>query len=196
MAIEHDLKEIELKLKNKAYLSFHKDGLIDIIMGWNLIGIGLFLHTHSILFSYLALMPLILYAPLKTRISLPRLGHAQFRTRRTPSMWVIGGIGGVLLLVAVIYGFFLKSSLGFVGPIAIAIFGVAFVMVLISGFNRILAYAILVPLFFVVGLGLRFLSPFMTIAVGTAVMLSGIWMLVNFIRKNPILDTKELNASE
>jgi hypothetical protein len=196
MTIEQDLKEIELKLKKKAFLSFHKDGIIDILIGWNLISIGLFLHTHSILFSFIGLIPLVFYTVLKIRITLPRLGHAQFRTKRTPSMWVIGGIGGILILVAVIYGFFLKGSLGGIGPIALILFGAAFVMVLTSGFNRIFAYALFVPLFFVVGLGLRFLSPFLTIAVGTVVMLSGIWMLVTFIQKNPILDTEELYVSE
>jgi hypothetical protein len=183
------LKELERKLKKNAYISFHRDGLIDILMGWNLIGIGIFLYTHTVLFSDLTLLCLLLYYPLKLWITLPRLGHAQFRTRRTPSMWIIGGIGGILLLIAIIYGFVLKKPLGMVGPIAIAIFGIAFGMVLISGFNRILAYAILIPLFFVVGLGLRFLSPIMTIAVGVALMLYGIWQLVTFIQTHPKIAT-------
>jgi len=196
MSIDHNLKELELKLKKKAYLSYHNDGLLDILMGWNLIGIGLFLYTHLMIFSFLGLMPLIFFSPLKTRITLPRLGHATFRTRRTPSMWLIGVIGGILILAAVIIAFFDNRSLGIVGPIALALFGIAFVMVLITGFNRILAYALLIPLFFVVGLGLRILSPTMTIIVGAAVMLGGIWMLVNFIRTHPILDTEEQYASE
>jgi len=188
MTKNYNLNEIELKLKNKAYLTFHGDGLLDILMGWNLIGVGIFLYTHSILFSYIGLAPLFFFKGLKTRLTLPRLGHARFRTRRTPSMWIIGSIGGIFLLAAIISGFILKDSLGFTGPIALSIFGIALLMVLNSGFNRILAYAILVPLFFVVGLGLGFLSPPTIIAVGATLMVYGIWTLVKFIQTNPVLD--------
>jgi len=190
MNIENDLKEIELKLKKKAFLSFHQDGIIDILIGWDLIGTGFFLYTHSMLFGYLGLAALLFYYPLKVWITLPRLGHAQFRTRPTPSMWVIGGIGGVLLIAAIVYGIFLNSSLGPVGPIALALFGGAFALVLVSGFNRIFAYALLIPLFFVVGLGTGFLSPLMTIGVGAAIVIFGIWMLAKFLRKNPLQPTE------
>ena len=196
MTKNHNLQEIEMKLKNKAYLTFHGDGILDLLMGWNLIGVGLFLYTHSIIFSYIGLLPLFFLKGLKTRITLPRLGHAQFRTRRTPSMWIIGRIGGVLLLVAIASGFILKDSLGFVVPIALAIFGIAFLMVLNSGFNRVLAYAILIPLLFVVGLRLRFLSPPMIITVGASLILYGIWILVKFIQDNPILDEGIVDVSE
>ena len=196
MSVNQNIQEIEMKLKNKAYLSFHKDGLIDIFMGWNLIGVGLFLYTHSIIFSWLGLLPLLFYKPLKERISLPRLGHASFRTKRTPAMWAMAGVGGVLLLAAVVSVFSPNDTLGGVGPIALVVVGLAFMMVLNSGFNRILAYVLLIPLLFVIGLGLGFLSPVRTIAVGVVVMLSGIWMLVNFIRTNPILDAGKTDVAE
>ena len=196
MSTDHNLKEIELKLKNVTYLTFPRDGIIDVLMGWDLICIGLFLYTNSIIFAYIGLLPLFFFKSLKARITLPRLGHAKFRTRRTSSMWIIGSIGGIFLLVAIISGFILKDTLGFVGPIALAIFGIAFLIVLISGFNRILAYAILIPLFFVVGLGLGFLSPTMTIAVGAIIMVVGIWMLVKFTQSNPVLDEEGVDVSE
>ena len=187
MTTDHNLKEIEVKLKNKAYLTFHGDGILDTLMGWNLIGFGLFMYTRSTLFFFIGLLPLIFFKYLKTRITLPRLGHAKFRTRRTLSMWVIGSIGGILLLIAIVYGFILKDSLGLARPLALALalFGIAFIMVLTSGFNRIFAYALLI-LFFVIGLWLRFLSPTIVIAVGAALMLNGIWILVKFIQNNPI----------
>jgi protein-S-isoprenylcysteine O-methyltransferase Ste14 len=59
-------------------------------------------------------------------------------------------------------------------------------MVLITGFNRILAYAILIPLFFIVGFGLRFLSPEMIMAAGVILMVVGTWMLAKFLRTHPI----------
>lgn len=196
MTTEQNLKKIEIKLKSKAYLTFHGDGILEILMGWNLICTGLFLYFHSILFSYIGLIPLLFFKGLKARIVLPRLGHARFRTKRTPSMWILGSIGGIFLLAAIISGFILKDTLGFIGPIALAIFGIAFLMVLNSGFNRILAYAILTPLFFIFGLRLGFLSPTMIIVIGAIIMIIGIWMLVKFIQNNPILDKESTDVSE
>ena len=59
-------------------------------------------------------------------------------------------------------------------------------MVLISGFNRILAYIIIIPLFFIVGFGLKFLSPEMIMVTGGILMVVGIWMLAKFLRTHPI----------
>jgi hypothetical protein len=150
------------------------------------IGVSLYLHKMSPLSAFIALTPLLFYGLLKYKITLPRLGHAQFRTHRTLSVWLAGAVGGLFLLAAVIFGFFIDSPSGFVGPIALALLGIAFTMVLISGFNRILAYAILIPLYFIVGLGLKILSPVMIIATGVILMALGIWMLVKFLRTYPI----------
>ena len=116
MNIENDLRQIELKLRKKAFLSFHQDGIIDILIGWDVIGVGLFLHTHSPVYGFLGLAALFFYLPLKMLITLPRLGHAQFRSKPTPSMWITGSIGAVLLIAAIVYGFYLNSSLG---PVAL-----------------------------------------------------------------------------
>jgi hypothetical protein len=180
--------KLETELKKKAYLSFHNDGIFDILIGWDLavIGVSLYLHNLSGLTGIIGLAPLLFYGFLKHKITLPRLGHAQFRTRRSFSVWLVGAVGGVFLLAAVIYGFFINSTSGFVGPIAFALLGIAFTMVLISGFNRILAYVILIPLFFIVGFGLRFLSPEMIVATGGILMVVGIWMLAKFLRTHPI----------
>lgn len=177
------------------YQSYHREGLIDIFMGWNLIGIGLFLHFYSMVFSFIGWLLLFLFMPLKRYITLPRMGLVKFHTWRTPPMWILANIGGLMLLAAVITGIFLRDTLGMVGPIALAVLGIAFMMVLASGFNRIAGYAILVLLFFVVGLGLRFLTPRMVIAVGAGVLLMSIWMLVSFLRRYPIVDAEEPHVS-
>jgi hypothetical protein len=181
-------KKLETELKKKAYLSYHNDGILDILIGWDLAvtGVSLYLHNLSPLSGFIALAPLLFYGLLKSRITLPRLGHAQFRPRRSFSVWLVGAVGAVFLLAAIIYGFFINSSSGFVGPIAFALLGIALTMVFVTGFNRILAYAILIPLFFIVGFGLRFLSPEMIIAAGGILMVVGIWMLVRFLRTHPI----------
>ena len=180
--------KLETALKKKAFLSFHNDGIFDILMGWVLVvtGVGLYLHNLSPISALISLAPLFFYGLLKTKITLPRLGHAQFRTHRTLSVWLAGVVGGFFLLAAIIFGFFINSPSRFLGPIALALLGIAFTMVLISGFNRILAYVILMPLYFIVGFGLRILTPVMIIATGVILMALGIRMLVKFLRTYPI----------
>jgi hypothetical protein len=45
---------------------------------------------------------------------------------------------------------------------------------------------IFVPLFFIVGFGLRILSPELVIVTGGIIMVMGIWMLVRFLRTHPV----------
>jgi hypothetical protein len=193
MRKDHSHRKFEAKLEDKAFLTFHKDGLIDILMGWILlvIGVNFYLDTMSAITAFIALTPLLFFLFLKIRITLPRLGHAQFRIRRTPSRWILGGFGVFLILVAIVSGVFLRNSLGGGGSIAIALIGIAFVMVFVSGINRILAYAVLIPVYFIVGFGLRFLSPVMIIATGAVLMVIGIYMLVKFLRTYPLQDEEE-----
>ena len=193
MAINNDIKNVESRLKQKMYLSFHRDGLIDILMGWNLFAIGLFLQTHSVLFSYIGLLPLLLFKPLKDKITYPRLGYAKFRTKRTLSMRTVGGLGGLLVAGVIVTGFILKTT---EGTIAIVIFGIAFMMFFVSGFNRIFGYALFIPLFIAGGLGLGFLSPGVLMAVGVTVLLMGVWMLVSFLRNYPIADVEKPDVTE
>jgi len=70
MDTTNNRSKLEAALKKKAFLSFHNDGIIDILMGWNLavIGVSLYLHKMSPLTGFIALAPLFFYTPLKLMI--------------------------------------------------------------------------------------------------------------------------------
>ena len=70
------------KLSRKAYLSYHQDGLIDILIGLGVLGFGLMMLTDSVVFNMMAWMPIIFYVPLKNRITVPRFGYVQFTSER------------------------------------------------------------------------------------------------------------------
>ena len=74
------------ELSRKAYLSYHQDGLIDILIGLGILGFGLMMLTDSIVFNLLAWMPIIFYVPLKNRITVPRFGYVQFSSERTKKL--------------------------------------------------------------------------------------------------------------
>ena len=74
------------QLERRTYLLYHQDGLIDIIIGLCIMGFGLNMFTDSSAFSILAWMPVIFLPGLKNKITVPRLGYAQFDRKRTGSL--------------------------------------------------------------------------------------------------------------
>ena len=188
MSIERDFLEIEQKLKNKDYMNYPKDGILDIIIGWDILFTGIFLLTHSVVYIIPGLLPLFFIAPIKKWITLPRLGHASFRLIRTTPMKLIGGLGAVLLLAAILFGILRES---FSGGIALALIGIAFLMFLQTSFSRIFAYVIFIPVFFIVGLGSGYLSPEIVVFVGAGFIFMGVWYLIRFLQNNPVISEDE-----
>jgi hypothetical protein len=75
MAEENQFKRLE----RKAFLSHHQDGLLDLLIGQIMLGFGLGMASDW--FGGLAILgflPIALYVPLKNRITIPRLGYAEF----------------------------------------------------------------------------------------------------------------------
>jgi hypothetical protein len=82
-------------------LSYHQDGLIDILIGLGILGFGLMMLTDSVVFNILAWMPIIFYVPLKNRITVPRFGYVQFSSDRTKHLRLLGVL--LLGLLALIF---------------------------------------------------------------------------------------------
>jgi len=174
-------------LKRKFALSYHNDGLLDIFVGWAIVSIGLFLETSATIFSFLGWMPILLVAPLKNRIVIPRFGYAKFKKPNSIPMPVLVGAGIVLVIGAFLFTFVRGDFKGFGSPITVAVLGLSLIALLATGLNRITIYAIFIPLFFIVGLGLKFLTPTLVILVGGVLMLIGIRLFVTFLRKYPLV---------
>ena len=158
-----DFKE----LRNKVYLSYHQDGLIDIIIGASILGFGLLIATDNSAFMVLTWIGFILYTPLKNRLTVPRLGYVRFdEERKTAMRYVLMIVFGVLVLAMFIglYVFVRSDSmpqtlsdwfrqyhmlvLGFFMAIPLIAFAYW------SGVNRLAIYA---------GLLLQFLQDFLSI---------------------------------
>ena len=87
------------KLRRRAYLEYHKDGILDILIGLCVIGFGLNMLTDSSALLILSWMPIIFYVPLKNRITVPRFGYVRFDSDRSRSVRASMGIlSGVLML--------------------------------------------------------------------------------------------------
>ena len=187
------------ELEKKAYLNYHEDGVLDLIMGTSCLGIALFFATGNVVFNMFSWMPVILFKPLKNRITFPRIGYVNFGTRRGRPARIM-----LLMTVTMLLGLMVLGTLFFIntgrldpavrawlGKHLILILGLLFaVIVAVAAFatsiRRLYVYAGLAAVCFVASflLGLPEFSGFL--ALGIVVFTSGVVQVVRFVRKYPI----------
>lgn len=187
------------KLEKKAYLNYHEDGLVDVIMGTCCLGFALFLATGNIVFNMFSWMPVLFFKPLKNKITFPRIGYVNFQTRQgRPARVMLLGVVTVLLGVFVLGTFFFLNTgrvdpafRQWVGEHFMLLFGLLFAAILaaaaaVSGIRRLYIYAAIGAVFFVTSFLLQLLEFFALLALGTVIFTSGIVRVVRFIRKYPL----------
>lgn len=201
------------ELRRKIYLSYHQDGLIDIIIGFLTLGFGMNVATDSSAWSLLGWMPIIFYVPLKNQITVPRFGYFKFDTAREAQrrkgilgFLIMGGLVVFLVFVLGMVMFLLSDSspppavlwmreypLLLYGLLGALIFGLAG---LIGAIRRLLVYALLSLFIMISGqvLGTQQFVPFLLL--GGAIFVVGVVLLVRFLRKYPITPEEEIHVSE
>ncbi len=188
------LSEQTKKLRKQYARTFHNDGLIDFFIGWSLVSAGIFLQTSLMIFSFLGWMPIMLIFPLKQFFVVPRFGYVKFSNPKSIPRPILIGAGAVIVVGSLLYTFLAEIS-GYSAPLAFALIGVALLGLIDQGLNRVIVYAIFVPLLFIVGLGLRILTPALVILIGGVLMLLGIYLFLSFIKKYPLDPEKEEGSS-
>ena len=194
------------QVKRKAYLAYHQDGILDILLGTTIIGIALWILLDSIVFTFMSWMSFILYANLKNTITIPRFGYVRFDETNTKHARAIG-VGVLTLLLPVVVG-----TLFFMGPDRIpssvieflrkyfeyTLAGIgALVMVMIgtlSGIRRLTGYAVvtIVVLWFSIQMQLNSVIPLLV--TGSLILIIGIILMTNFIRRYPLHRTEGEDA--
>jgi hypothetical protein len=195
MSQEKQFKE----LGRKAYLSYHQDGLIDILIGLGILGFGLMMLTDSVVFNMLAWMPIIFYVPLKNRITVPRFGYVQFSSERSKHLRLLGILLLGLLVLMVFAGLYVFTVSGDMPPAIEAALGkdrmllmgglFAFMLVLaglVTRLDRLFVYAALTVLIIPGGVVLGIEAPYRVIFLGTLILIIGIVLLIRFVRRYPL----------
>ena len=194
------------KLRRRAYLEYHQDGVLDILIGLCVIGFGLNMLTDSSAFSILSWMPIIFYVPLKNRITVPRFGFVRFDSERSRRVMVSMGILAGVLMLGLLIGvytftvgdkmppsfetFIQKYHMLVLGGLAsLALIGAA----VLTGLKRLYAYAALTLTIIIAGIEWGFRAPYYVIAIGSIMLLTGLWLLVRFLQNHPVIaeDTHE-----
>lgn len=195
------------QLERKAYLSYHQDGVIDIIVGLGTLAFGIYLAIDQLFFMLAAWLFLIAYVPLKRWITVPRFGYIEFGPERTHSQRLRGliSITFLVILVAlilligipgvlpggVLIALRLYSELLFGIILAFLLFGAA----LMSEFKRFYAYAGLAVLLTAIAYWLALPAYGYTLALGGLILFSGLWMLARFLRRYPLVPEEGSNAA-
>jgi len=195
MSYELDMKEIE----RKVYMSYSEDGLVDIAIGFVILVWGVLLVVEpSGLIGLIGPLAFAIWYLGKRFITIPRIGRIQpsqkmERKLRNLAIFllVLGviALGGVLTGWIVGYAFSSGYSLGILGLVIAA--GVSLLAYLLNA-ARLYAYAVLL---FIAFAGGEILSAsittfdafaFSVILAGALILVSGLVVLVRFVRKYPL----------
>jgi hypothetical protein len=185
------------QLNRKAYLAFHRDGIIDILLGLIFFGFGLWLLLDNVLFTYISWLSFGVYRYMKKTITIPRFGFVRFEEDKKQQILLIGFaiiLLGLLLLARFylletdLSDLFLSSFLrknhvyimSSIGAALMMVFGLWRGIYRFSGYGLLLFGALVI--FYLEGIPGRN-ALFM---MGGLVLVIGLILLVTFIQRNPV----------
>ena len=208
MTEEPNLKEIE----RRAYTSYHQDGLLDIFVGLYILGFGLGIFMDVVMDFGMgvviipgglvaSMIPIWIAA--KRRITMPRIGFVNFGIRGTNKLTAIL-IGVTVLGLGAFFAFTITTlqsgsrqwlDLIFQNGMLIVGFGSLAVCLLFGytmGLKRLYAYGLIAAFALVIGYFMGIFFAYILLALGTTVMVTGVVVLVNFVRKYPLKGGKAI----
>jgi hypothetical protein len=191
-----NLKEIE----RKAYTSYHQDGVIDVsiavvVILFSIIMIGDMSWMGGI-GGIAGILAVSLYAGFKKLVTVPRIGYVKFPQQRAQRMVAIAVVLGTLSALMGLIAFLQTVSQGTPDWLVLLIenymltIGTAVAaLFLLGGYafkaKRIYAYALLTFVMFVAGHFIYFPLYYYLTALGTLIMVCGLFLMIRFIRKYP-----------
>lgn len=198
------LQDIDLKkIERKAWMSYFQDGLYDIFLGLFVFGWGLMMLTDM---AWLAGAWFVVFYTtilgLKKRITYPRIGYVKFGQKQTrlTAKFILLGVILMLLGLLVFWLFNTGSRPQWLSEYFLLLFGgmIAIVVSLIGYWikvSRLFIYAVLIFAASALNQWGNIPMKFGLIVAGSLIMLYGVAVLVQFIRKYPIPPSEESNGN-
>ena len=217
MLIIPDLKQIE----RRAFRSTYQDGLLDILMGLMVVAMAITIYRPESGYSPMnTIEMLLIYAVVgslfwagKKYITLPRMGQVRFGSTRQHKSKTMAVILGVIVLIQAfvvgmtvfgwlnpVFGAKLVGSFGdySLEHLAVAALGSFFVgpsMLVIAYFIDFLrGYYIAVLMALAVFLMILVNQPIYPVIIGGLIIVPGVVLLINFLKKYPIPQGDEPNG--
>ncbi|MBN1245803.1 hypothetical protein JXA31_09450 [Candidatus Bathyarchaeota archaeon] len=201
MTKQNTLREIE----RKTYMSYHQDGLIDIVIGLYALAFGLGIVIDRLFdLSFASIMPAILIAivlPIwiqaKRKITMPRIGYVNIGTKGSSKLFalllglMVAGFGVLFLFTMataqngrpVWIDTIFEYGMIVVG-LGSAVIGSLFAYTM--GLKRLHGYGLLTLALFVSGHFLSVPFEYLLLVIGSVIIASGAALLVQFTRRYPL----------
>jgi hypothetical protein len=212
MTKQNTLREIE----KKTYMSYHQDGLIDIIIGLYAITFGLGIIVDLVLeLNFATIIPGMLIAIIlpiwiiaKRKITMPRIGYVNIGTKGSNKLFAlflglaVAGLGVFFLFTMITFQngrpewietILFQYGMIWIG-LAAAIIGSLFAYTM--GLKRLHGYGLLTLALFVIGYFLNFPFQYLLLLIGIVIVSSGAVLLVRFIRRYPLPKGASDNAAQ
>jgi hypothetical protein len=193
-------------LNRKTYLAFHRDGIIDILVGITCLGFGLWLLLDNVLFTYMFWLSFGFYGYLKKVITIPRFGFVRFEEdKKQKIVFMVFSVILLALLLLVRFNYletnssdyfisaFLRKNhvyiMGSIGAVIMMIYGL---------WRRIYRFAIYGLLLFgtLVTFCLEGIPGRNALFIISGLMIIiGLILLVTFVQKNPTRPVEVDSAS-
>jgi hypothetical protein len=188
-------------LRRKMYLTYHRDGILDLVAATVLLGFSTFMATSNVVFLTFGAIVAAQYVMMKRYITIPRMGYVRFvsQDKALKQGWILLGIGVLVLL-----GFlFLNPILRISGspefqawsqqyhmvPISALLFGLpSLAAAVFLSLKRFYLYALLAAGLPALGAWLNIETFIPILATGLIMLVFGIGLLYSFLRKYPNVD--------
>lgn len=193
------MKSTMKSLRQKAYLEYQGDGLLDILIGLAIMGFGLSMIASA--FMVTSWLPLMLYMPLKGLITIPRFGYVEFdsetRNRQKLTLTLLVGLMALSVFTGLFFWFvFANPPAGldaFLGKYILLVLGGFMALMMLAaafmlGLRRYYVYAGLTMLVLWAGIELGLDEHLFVIGLGLVFVIPGTYMLWRFIQKYPVAE--------
>jgi len=203
MAEEINLKEIE----RKAYTSYHQDGLIDVFAGFLILSFGLWLILDMAWMGWILWFVVVsAYAAAKRVLTIPRIGFVKFAPHRAKALQtaavIVFSLSALLGVVAFMQAegegtplWLLFAIENYMLVIGVSVATSFCVVGYTFRIKRMYAYALMTLIMFVTGHFLSYPLHYYLTLLGTLILLSGLAMLIRFIRRYPLSTTGSMGDS-
>jgi hypothetical protein len=196
------------KLTRKISMTYHRDGLVDIVAGAAIMGLGAWYFNESTVVAFVSLLPFIFFVRLKNWITAPRLKML----KKEP---VGANSGPVLGLLVILYvTLLIVTSLGMLGrsgPVALfrepfpvlVVFTFLLLAVVGSGmparfagnqlfwYARVVLYGAIYLLVIVADVALRISNGVFVVSIGAIILITGVGQVLVFLTRFPVSKTED-----
>jgi len=196
-------------LTRKVYLSYHHDGILDLVAGTVVFGFGLNMLTGNIVFLMVGWMAMMMYMLIKQRVTVPRFGYVRFESeKRTFTKGMVSvGIGVLVLFLFIAFKLIVDKQPAspemqawlqryHMVPLSGFMFGLpALAAAIFLGLKRFYLYALLAVGLPALGAWMEIETYIPIVTTGLTMLAMGTVLLASFLRKYPLSHNGSEDAS-